>query len=260
VSKQVTLSFSDALKKLQKSLEGLTPALEQEVNQAVKDVAHAAYASIVAKAQASLGSRRQDYLKALQFEDLGDNSYVITLDGKLASLLEDGSGPYDLRPGMLASKKLVEVGSRAGEPWVQKAKDGHKFAHVPMQIRPHSKVASSTSNLADAIKATIVKNSQGLDQKLTSIFRNADGSAVDGKVASIKRGKGNPLSGLVKYQKVGKTSEGKETVQSIYIRYRTVSERGKAWIHPGFDGLNAFPDAEAEVVKQLDAIVKTLIK
>lgn len=231
--------------------------MEAEVNAAVKNVAHAAHASIAAKAQAELGSRAKDFLKGLKFTDLGDNSYLISLDGKYATGLEDGYSAYDMRAAMLASKKNVTVGSRAGQPWVQnsvprgKSKETHKYAHVPMQQRPNSK-AAGTSNMADAIKAMTAKNAQGLEQNLTKIFKNLDGGAIEGKVASI--------DGLVKYQKVYKSPTGKETVQSIYIKYRTVSERGKPWIHPGFEGIKAFDEAEADVAKQLNEIVNKLLK
>lgn len=280
MAKQVTFSVAEAMKKLQKELSGLAPSLEVEVNQAVKGLAHAAYASIVSKAQKELSSTRQDYLKGLEFIDLGDNNFLITLDGDKAVHLEDGYPSFNMTPGMLASNKTVSVGSRAGQPWVQtskpKGKDGetHKFARVPLEQHPHSKSAK-TSNMADAIKALTATNLNGMEQKLTKIFKYPDGSVAEGKVAVIggpnskmssktAHALGNStdtkLQGLVKYQKVYKNKEGKETVSSIYINYRTVSEKAKPWIHPGFKGLKAFEEAEKDIATQIDKIVATLIK
>lgn len=279
MNKQVTLSLKDSLKKLQKDLESLAPSLESEINQAVKDAAYAAYASIVAKAQKALNSTRQDYLKGLSFEDLGDNSFLISLDGDLANHLEDGYPAFNLVPKMLESKKTVQVGSRSGQPWVQntkpkgKNKESHRFAHVPLQLHPHSK-AAGTSNLADAVKQLTATNLAGFDQKFTQIFKYPDGSVQEGKVAVVRppgsainastpyamaHSPDARLQGLVKYQKIYKNSAGKDTVQSIYINYRTISDKGKPWIHPGFSGVHFFDEAEKELVNQLNQIIKSLL-
>ncbi len=261
MTKQIELSVGDSLKQLEKSLEGLAPAVEAEINSAVKDVAYAAYATIMAKAQAELHSTRQDYIKGLEFIDLGDNNFVISLDGELANHLEDGYPSFNMVPKMLASSKIVEVGSRAGQSWVQSSspkgnKPSHKFAHVPFERKPFS--AEGTSNMADAIKAMTATNSRGRKQKITSIFKDEGGTPLEGKVAIAKSD--NPLlNGLVKYQKKYINDKGEETVQSVYINYRTISENGKPWMHPGWKGLKAFEEAEKEIVKQLDQIIKTLL-
>ncbi len=267
------------MRKLQKELSGIAPSIEAEVNEAVKGIAHSTYASIVAKAQKELNSTRQDFLKGLDFEDLGDNNYLISLDGDWANHLEDGFPSFNQTPGMLASNKTVEVGSRAGQPWVQqtkpkgKNKESHKFARVPFEQHPHAKTGKG-SDMAEAIRNLTATNLAGMDQKLTKIFKNPDGGVAEGKVAvidptGVKAGNrpyatgnssDNKLQGLVKYQKVYKNKNGKDTVSSVYINYRTVSEKGKPWIHPGFKGLKAFEEAEKEVAAQIDKIVSTLLK
>jgi len=267
VTKQVTFSIGESMKKLERELNSLAPSIEAEVNQAIKDLAHAAYASIVSKAQKELSSTRQDYLKGLELTDLGDNQFLISLDGDWPNHLEDGFPSFNQTPGMLASNKTVQVGSRTGQPWVQntkpkgKNKESHKFARVPFEHHPHSKSAK-TSNMADAIKGLTATNLQGLDQKITKIFRNPDGSVQEGKVAVIKpQGTAEKnLQGLVKYQKVYTNKDGKQTVSSVYMTYRTVSEKGRPWIHPGFGGLKAFEEAEKNIAEQIDKIVSTLIK
>lgn len=278
MAKQVTFDVAEALARLKASMEDIAPRLEDEINQAVKDAAHAAYASIAGKAQSKLKSTRQDYLKALQFTELGDNEFLITLNGKLANDLEEGFPAYDLVPGMLKSNKTVTTGKRAGQPWVQETKpkgengEKHKFAHVPFEHKPFSK--EGDTNMADAIKSLTALNLSGKDQKITQIFKAPDGSPMEGKVAVMLPPKtlsqahktmalgytDNPmLQGLVKYQKVQKSESGKESVQSIYVSYRTVSEKGKPWIHKGFGGVKAFDDAEKELLKQIDQILKVLL-
>lgn len=242
------------------SFEQMGVRAEAEFNQSISDVAHAIHANIVAKAQAELGATRQDYLKDLTFDKIGDNSYVIGLAGEWANKLEDGYGSYDMRAQLLGSNKIVGVGSRAGEPWVQKAQDGnHKFAHVPFEHKPFSKEAKS-QNLADAIKKLTAQNMAGKQQKLTNIFKDPNGRPLQGKVASVKESGVKDLDGLVKYQKVHVSKAGKETTQSIYMTYRTISEAGKAWTHPGFDGLKAFPEAEQAANQMVEQILKSFLK
>lgn len=264
--KQVTFSIKDSLEKLKKSLDNVGTHIESEINQSIKDAAYSAYATIVAKAQAELHGTRQDYLKGLDFQELGEEGFLITLDGDWANKLEDGYASYDLRDKMLASNKIVGVGKRSGQPWVQHAKpktsqemeggQGHKFAHVPFERKPFSKQGSS--NLADGIKQMQAQNMAGKMQKITSLFKDIDGNPLEGKVAIAKSD--NPLlDGLVKYQKTYTNEAGKKTTQSIYVNYRTVSEAGKPWIHPGFKGLKAFEEAEKQLMVQIDNIIKTLV-
>lgn len=263
MSNQFTFSIKESLAKLQKDLESLAPSIEKEIGNAIKDASYAAYASIVSQAQNKLNSTRQEYLKGLSITDIGDNSYLIELDGDVANKLEDGYSGFDMTPGMLASQKMVEVGSRAGHPWVQKSvpqgkmKETHKYAHVPLQRQPHSK-APGAADMAQAVREMSAVNGKGRTQKLTSVFKDADGNAIEGKVA-IGKSDNSKYDGLVKYQKIYQNANGKNTVQSIYINYRTVSEKGKPWMHPGYAGIKAFQEAEKELEKNLDAIVKSLL-
>lgn len=246
---------------LGKSLENLAADVQEEFDSAIRDTANAAYASIVAKAQQELNSTRQDYLRGLNFEDLGNNTYLIVLEGDFANALEKGYSGFDVREGMLNSEKIVGVGPRSGQPWVQTGKDGKKFAHVPFEHRPHSK-APQAADLNQAIKKLTAMNRSGMEQKLTKVFKDASGKPLEGRVASVKKVDGFPqLDGIAKYQKIYKNeSTGKETVQSIYMTFRTVSENGDSWRHPGFAGLHAFDEAEKWVEEQIDNIIKVLIK
>lgn len=252
----LTLSIKDSLERLEKTLLDIPLRLESEFKQAVNDLAHAAHAEIVAEATAKLSSTRQDYLKALQFEQIGPNEYLIHLDSDWAQALESGYPSYDLTEKLLRSKKTVDVGSRSGESWVQQAKDGHKFAHVPLEKKPFSK-ASKHADLAEAIKGMTAKNAKGRSQKLTRIFKGVSGQPLEGKVA-IGRSDNPILDGLVKYQKVYQ-HKGKETVQSTYINYRTISEIAKHWIHPGFSGVKIFQKAGRKIESEMDKIVRTLL-
>lgn len=259
MARQVTFSVKDSLKKIKKDMEKFDSSLKAQINQAVKDVALAAYASIAAQAQKELHRTRQDYLKALNFQTIGDNAFLISLDGDWATKIEDGYSSYNMVPGMLASNKNVSVGKNAGQPWVRQAKDGHKYAIVPMEHKPFAKGDMAT-DLAAGIKNAIGKGLNGSLQPMTQIFKNLEGGTLEGKVAvADPDSQIDPnLRGLVKYQKAYKDKNGKETVQSIYVTYRAISENGKPWQHPGWRGAHFFQKAEQDVVEQLDKIIRTL--
>lgn len=249
------ISFKIRAEALGKSIENLAPQVEEEINQAVKNLAHAAYTAMTAKIQSmSMNEKnRKDYLKNLKFKDLGDDSYLIFLEGEWANKLEQGFGSYSIREVLLKSKKIVQVGKRAGEPWVRTAKDGHKYAAVPFEHKPHS---NPSGDLGRDIKNLTAKGINGVTQNLDKIFKNADGKALSGKVATVQGAENPRLEGLTKYQYVHPSGK----VSSVYMTYRMVSENGKDWIHPSHPGYQLFKEAEKFVEEQMDQIINTLLK
>ncbi len=246
---------------LGKSLENLSYEAEQELQEAIGQVVQTGYESIVSHAQLLLRTSRQDYLSGLSFAKLGPNDYLILLDGKYPNAIEAGYSGFDVKQGMLNSKKIVEIGPRSGLPWVQKsAEDGHRYAHVPFQHRPFSREAK-TSDMSQAIRKLKAYNRQGVEQKFTKIFKDANGSALEGKVATVQKVKGFPdLDRITKYQKKYKNEKtGKETIQSIYMTYRTVSEHGGEWTHPGWRGLHGFDEAEKYIDSEIDNILSRIL-
>jgi hypothetical protein len=232
----------------------LAPQVEEEINMAVKNLADAAYAAMVSQVQnMNLDPKnRKEYLSSLKFHKLGNDAYVIVLDSDFANKLEDGFGAYSIRDALLKSTKMVGVGSRAGQPWVRRAKDGHKYAAVPMQKRPTG--GGKAGDLAEEIKKLYAKNMKGESQKLTKIFKDIDGNPIRGK-AAVANGEGN-LAGLTKFQSV--SAAGK--VSSLYMTFRMISETGKDWMSPGKKGYHLFKKAEEFVEKEMDNIISTLLK
>lgn len=260
------ISISLKADELGLSLENLATNLESEFYQSIEDLANATYANVVAKAQENLNSTRRDFLEGLQFDKVGPNSYVISLNGEWPNALEDGFAGFSQREGMLASQKIVGVGRRAGLPWVQTAKDGHKYAYVPFEQKPFSKEPKG-SDLASAIRSIQTTNRRGRRQKITSIFKDESGAPIEG-LASIAKGSDldvikdaeikRKLDGLVKYQKNYVNDEGKTTTQSVYIKYAIVSENqdSSKWQHKGYGGLHSFREAEMWADQQIEEILR----
>ena len=251
------ISLKIVADKLGKSLENLSSKVEEELNHAVKTLAHAAYTAMAAKIQGMTvnESNRKEYLKSLKFQNLGNDSYLIYIDGEFANKLEQGYGSYSIRDQLLKSTKTVEVGSRAGQPWVRKAKDGHKWAIVPFEHKQNTTGAKG-GDLATDIKQMMAKNSKGQKQKLTQIFRDIDGNPIQGKVAVIDDAINDKFQGMVKYQHVYPSGK----VSSVYMTYRGVSEAKKDWVHPGFAGYQLFKEAEKFVESEMENIVNTILK
>lgn len=251
------ISFKLRAEALGKDIENLAPMIEDEINQAVKNLAHAAYTAMTAKVQSMKMSEasRKNYLKGLNFTELGDDAYLIHLDGEWANKLEEGFGSYSIRAMLLKSTKIVGVGKRAGEPWVRIGAEGQKYASVPFEHKPH---ANPSGDLGKDIKNLMAKGVNGAVQPISQTFKNADGKAINGKVATVNAADTNVanLKGLTKYQYVHKSGK----VSSVYMTFRTVSENGKDWIHPGHKGYQLFKEAQDFVEKEMDNIIKTLLK
>lgn len=255
----ITLDFKDALKKFQKDVEQLTPALRAEANAAVADVAAGVYSFGVGQVQAKLeGTRRTDYLAGLKLNKTGDAEWTISLEGKDALAIENRGASFDMRSAMLKSKSLVSKGSRMGQPWVQLSKvDQHKYAHVPFNKTPGMKGAPANS--AEIISGLRARTMQGHKQSLDKIFKDFNGNALSGNVASVKRTGIDSYDGITKYQTVELGPTGKKSVHSEYLVFRTVSENSpKGWIIPGRPGFNLFEKLGTYASEKIEEIASVL--
>ena len=263
MANQVTFSLKDALEKFGKSMEGLSNELTQLANNAIGEVAFETRRAILQKASEKLHSTYKDYEKALDIRPIDANSYLISLTTDWANTLEEGYGPYNMRESMLSSHSNVSIGRRAGQPWVQHTKDrpghpSHRYAYVPFEKHPHSK-APQNADMAAGIKSMMATNAAGAQQRITEIFRDAEGNALHGiKPVAIGKSDNPFLNNLVKYQHKVVSKSGKESIHNVYVNYKIISDLSTNWNNKGFEGLKAFPDAAAAIPGQLDAIVQKL--
>lgn len=251
------IEINTIAEELGKSLKNLAPQVQAELEQAVGNLAEATYASIIAKIQSmSLDPKnRQAYLKGLKFDDLGDATWLISLDGEWPNKLEEGFAPYSIKDVLLQSSKTVQVGSRAGLPWVRKSKKGTKYAAVPFEHKPFSG-ENASGDLATDIQRMMGRNRAGELQGITEIFNDLEGKPISGKISSHSMDSTpQNLKGLVKYQHVHDSGK----VSSVYMTFRFVSENSTGWIHPGHSGYQLFKEAEEYVNAELKNIINTLV-
>lgn len=242
---------------LGKDIENLAPHIEAELKQAVANLANAAYASMVSQVQGmSMDPKnRQDYLRGLKFNEMGEDNYLIYLEGDWANKLEEGFPSYSMKDTLLSSKKRVAHGSRSGQPWVRESKDGNRYAAVPFEKKPFSGEKFNSGDLAEDIKKLKALNDQGEVQGFTQVFKDLEGKPIPGKVATVVEHENPMLKGLTKFQQVSPSGK----VSSVYMLFRTISDASNGWQHPGFKGYHLFQAAEEYVQKELDNILKTLL-
>lgn len=246
-------------KQLSKLIQEKGEAAVNQLKTAIKDLASATYASITSQAQKKLQSTRQSYLQGLNFRNIGTDQYLISLDTPFANMVEDGWDPYNMKDRLLKSQKTVQVGSRAGQKWVQKGKKGQRYAHVPFEKQPFSKAAAGSADMMSALREFKVENQRGRKQKFTSIFKDDSGRPLEGKVATVKSSIPG-LENVTKYQRIYKNEEtGKQTTSSVYVSFKTISDLSPAskWQNKGYAGAKFFKEAERMVERELQNILKS---
>lgn len=238
------------------------PAIDKAMKDAARDLSTQVYSHIVEQAQEKLHSTREKFLKALHYEQVEDDTWVVQLD-KEAMFIEEGIPPNkDMLDGLLKSSKA------------KTAKDGSRYIVVPFQHNkgPTSQTPAQTT-LTDTVKAEMKKRQipygkieNGPDGKPKTglihsfdIMRNPIKSANGpgqgkGPIGSVRQGPtGIPfLQGVRVYQHVTKDKEGKEKASKSIMTFRIASSKHKGqgrWIHPGLEA-KKFLDEAAEWAKK----------
>lgn len=215
-----------------------------QLENAIAIVAKNAYAEAVRQAQARLKTTQRDYIRALQLNDLGDNIYILSLEGKHANSIEAGFAGFDMKPGLLngPKAKIVKSGKNKGK----------KYATVPFFYQPKGKSPLSEKGemLRREVQRLIKENKTG-----NTILNPSTGRPVQGYAARFKNTGVKDLEGLVKIQK----TYDKRT-QSTYMSFRRVSENSdkSKWIHPGYTGAKIFPYLESYIDREAQIIINSM--
>lgn len=244
-------------------------ALESRLQQAAAGLAGQAHLHIIEQAQQKLHSRREMYLDALVHpQQVGPNIWVISLDAK-ANWIEDGMSPYWMGDTLLKG------------PGVKTAKDGSRYRVIPFSHSggPSGKTQAQNT-LVDTLKdefkqrkipwSKIEKDSSGNPK--TGLIHKFDikdkplrpehsagkpgwGKGDPGEVMQGPAATGSTplLQGVRVYQKQMfkadgspmKTSKGNLKFSKQVMTFRVISSkhRGKAWDHPGLEGMKFFDEA-----------------
>lgn len=235
---------------------------ETSIAMAIADMARAEWIRL---AQASLVSTQQDYIAGIEEPRQQGEFVVITLEGKLPNMIEDGWGGGDLRDTHLSGPK------------VKTSKAGHKYVSIPFR---HA-TPGTRGFVGRVMPKGIHQAAKGLKGTLTG---------PDGKATlwgdRLKAGLATKLrphhetdiyASMIRAQK---TYEA--TTQSSYHTFRTLSNnpgtrkhitptggvhrgaeppegsREVGWIHPGIEARHFLPQVKTFVEGQASALINTI--
>lgn len=237
----VLINITLKAEELGKSLEGIEDSLRVELQDAIKSMSKMVYNEGLNLAQQRLQTTRQDYIRNFNYENLGNNMYIIYLNNEV-NYLEDGFSSFDMKPGFLNGPKAKVTPK------------GTRYNTIPFTHHPYSETELKPEqmqlrqNLRDVIKS----------HNLGRIIKDGAGKPLQGVVARLSgKDLAQNLQGLVKIQK---TYEKK--TESYYMTFRRVSDNTDAskWIHPGYKGANIFPDLERWTDVQIERILNEILK
>ena len=218
---------------------------ENLVNTTVRDTLAAVHAKWQSLAQQRLKTTLVDYLMGLNSEESVQYPYngsysegLITLVGKVATSLETGYQPYDMRKGFENSPKT------------HKTKDGGWYARVPFRHR-----TPGTSGVAvggNAMPADIY--GQAKDLKPGEALLGTEANHPPGTSWTGYQHKNGLYEGMTRVVK-----QYDSTAQAQYVTFRTISSKSdpKSWWHPGYKGAHVLnelvPFAQDTMNKIFDA-------
>lgn len=219
--------FEDQVKAKQKEIN-------QRTKQAAQSLALAAHARILDQAGDKLKSLQGKYKDAVDFQQVDDNLWVVSL-AESAMWLEKGHGKYTMYDALKKSSKA------------KTSSDGHKYLVIPFE---HSKRPSEQSDTARAVTTEVRSFLKKQKVPYKKIEYNPDGSPklgllhkfdIQSATPKNPKHKSGILQGVAIYQKEGK--DGK--VQRDVMTFRVVSERSEndgRWTYKARPGVNIFEE------------------
>jgi len=228
----VKINFKDLESQLKEKKQNVV----EKFKQAVAGLAAATHAHILEQAGEKLKSLQNKYKEAVDFEQIDDNLWVVSLQ-ESAMFIEKGHGSWNMYDSLAKSKKA------------KTSKEGNKYMAIPFE---HSKRPSEQSanakELTNQIKSFLKK--EKINYK--KIEYNSDGSPKMGLLHKFDIKSATPanpkhknplLQGIAIYQR--KDEKGK--IKRDVLTFRMISEKNKGdgrWEYKSREGLNLFKEAE----------------
>jgi len=237
-------------------------AVKKSLAKAGDDLTAMVRGHIVEEANAKLKTRKEMYVQGLSHSKVGDNTWVVSLDGSVR-WIEDGREAGSMLPALLASPKA------------KTARDGSRYVVVPFQ---HNKGPSKTTTAQADLLSTIKSELKKRDIPYAKIETDQDGKAKLGKLHSFSimdkpiktsqgAGQGHGAVGDVKQGPTGipflqginiyQRNVGGKTRRDI-VTFRVASSRHAdqgRWEHPGLEGVRFFDEAERWAAETWDKVI-----
>lgn len=227
--------------------------VEKAVRTAVGGLAASTHAKALQTARDRLKTSFEVYADALQYEQITQNIWVVSLDMQKAGWIEDGR-----KSGFM--EELLN-----GKSAKTSTKTGKKYAVIPFK---HNKNPSQQTEKAQAITAQVKDFLEKRNVPYQKLEHNADGSPKLGllhrfNIESAKpseKAQHDALKGLAIYQR--KHPEGH--VSREIMTFRVITEDHKAdgrWVHPGRQASHIIDDVYIWAVQTWDTeILPSVLK
>jgi hypothetical protein len=199
----------------------------------MRRAALAAIGAIGATARKKLNTSLAPYVGGLRVGKVTNRSAEVVLVGTVPNLVEQGmgaggigtSGAYDMRAMVL----------KHGTKSLKVAEEGHLYLHVPFGF--------TGAQVAAVGGAGTLRSAQSL---LPTLSAPGGGTLWGGRLGPAA----GRLAGLVRMQKTYS-----KATQSGFAMWRTMSEKGQAWTHPGVAARNIFGAAKGAINAALAGIL-----
>ncbi len=241
-------------------MKGAFPSTKSQMRDILMMVAEEAQHEWHKLARNKLHGTAHAYISSIMPPVYSRNQVTITLrsdtpEGRLANSLEQGCGPFDMKPGFLRSSKV-------------KGKGQNKYLTVPLRLKSFG----SRGDSPPVMPSTIYKKASALQvgQSMT-LAKKYEGYGLRTRLsADLKRWenytwKTSPFQGITKVARwpnlipLGTPRES----AGMYMIFRRVSRKSDAssWIHPGFKAINLISQVENKIdnifAKILDNVLST---
>lgn len=202
-----------------------------DLQRAVRGIAAASLAKWKKLAQRELKATRRDYIQGLTLDYKNDGTAVLTLEGVLPNMIENGWSGGDMRRWMLKSEK------------VKQNADGQPYLTIPFRhATPGTSGANAGPPMPDAIhqvakklSATVTRPEGGRTKWGGRLHPTTKMNPVAQGILARKEKPWHTTSIYTSMVRQQKTYS--KATQSQYTTFRTISvhtnEPGKHWVHPG---------------------------
>lgn len=233
-------------KKIASEFNEVAKEVEKDITKAVGALAASTHARALELATDKLKSTASMYKEALDFNKVGKNIWVVSLDMKKAGWLEDGRKSGFMEE--LLRGKSSKVSAK-----------GKRYAVVPFKHNKNpTEQTPKAQNLANQIK-TFLKQEKVPYKKLEF---NSDGSPKLGLIHKFDLDSAKPsakakdpaLKGVAIYQRMNE--KGKVVKDIMTFRVITEDHKGEGrWYHPGSKGVFIIDECYNWALREFDSVI-----
>lgn len=213
--------------------EELHKGLNNSLNATIAAVAGGVQAEAVKIASSKLKRGLTFWERGFSVDKIGEGEWLISLSGKLATMMEDGFGTGEI-------KRMLLNGNRAKT----NSENGAKYVDVPIGLN------------ADSITGKIGKSEITVNR-----FKNADElmhsiRTSDWKRGGIKRERviSSRIADIIKTRK-----ENQKKAEASFITIRRVSEKSKGWPANPFSGAHVLDKLDDYLERAFEENLERLI-